>query len=638
MRSAVDSVVSSPAAASPPPAKRSRTGDLTPAQWTTILELCSAKGAKIKQIATNYGIPAATLFDRLKKQCTAASHSIVGRPLTLGREGDAKLGGALKAVAASAAGVSPAILRAYARTAGASKGHPKFKASVSWWRGMRKRHHLTLQKGTQLSRSRVHKCSEKSVMSWFMTFAATLSAVAATHIFNVDETYVNPEDMTLRYIIVPKGSGHKAQTLTPAKDGHHGIIIAGNAAGDIMPIVGIFPEKNNKKANLLEGCPTGTVIKTGNGWVTAEAWRAWCAIFCSHVRDTLKMPAEETVVLIADGCGAHLDLEARILLHHAKINLILLPPGCTHVLQPLDVGFFGPLKARVRRLLRTHNLASSKTPFARRVMWLVQTAIDELVAGPVNPLVVAFKTTGLHPLNSDAIPKDKFAPAASALGAAAAFTPEDAAAVSAEVVAMVMEKLTPETHEKARAYIKRANPSTPLLSLLTGEQSIRQTVAAYVEKASAKEARDASRTIAPTAAKPKARRAAKAAGGAGAPVEDEDMAGGRAVTVEELNAATAAFNTAARELQAAEEDENVPPEHKAALEATADHLRGKMGALRRAAAGRSARSKRASKLKERPAYEAEDAGEDGDGAYEQPVGGRKRCRREMAAREAEDGL
>lgn len=55
--------------------------------------------------------------------------------------------------------------------------------------------------------------------------------------------------------------------------------------------------------------------------------------------------AKTTVILYVDGHKSHETLEAIELCIEHKIILDLLPPHTTHILQPLDVGYFKPFKA-----------------------------------------------------------------------------------------------------------------------------------------------------------------------------------------------------------------------------------------------------------------------------------------------------
>jgi hypothetical protein len=49
-------------------------------------------------------------------------------------------------------------------------------------------------------------------------------------------------------------------------------------------------------------------------------------------------------LLIMDGRGSHISARFISFCIDSAVDLLLLPPHCPHVLQPVDVGVFSPLK------------------------------------------------------------------------------------------------------------------------------------------------------------------------------------------------------------------------------------------------------------------------------------------------------
>jgi hypothetical protein len=64
-------------------------------------------------------------------------------------------------------------------------------------------------------------------------------------------------------------------------------------------------------------------------------------VFLCHIRT---IPKEEVKVLVGDNLAAHLSPVVTNLCEEHNIRFIFLPENSTHLLQPLDVGVFGPLK------------------------------------------------------------------------------------------------------------------------------------------------------------------------------------------------------------------------------------------------------------------------------------------------------
>ena len=62
------------------------------------------------------------------------------------------------------------------------------------------------------------------------------------------------------------------------------------------------------------------------------------------------------MLLIFDGHHSHISLELIELARENNIHLLCLPPHTTHLLQPLDVGVFGPLKQAWKKILKEHQI------------------------------------------------------------------------------------------------------------------------------------------------------------------------------------------------------------------------------------------------------------------------------------------
>ena len=55
-------------------------------------------------------------------------------------------------------------------------------------------------------------------------------------------------------------------------------------------------------------------------------------------------PGNQLILLIIDGYSSHITGKLIAACISTCIDLLIMPPHCSHVLQPLDVGVFSPLK------------------------------------------------------------------------------------------------------------------------------------------------------------------------------------------------------------------------------------------------------------------------------------------------------
>ena len=89
------------------------------------------------------------------------------------------------------------------------------------------------------------------------------------------------------------------------------------------------------------------------GWVTREIFsNVVRKVFIPGIvklRTELEMPADEPAILFLDGHKAHEDAELLEACKAANIDVVLLHPHSSHVLQPLDVNFFRSWRALMKK-------------------------------------------------------------------------------------------------------------------------------------------------------------------------------------------------------------------------------------------------------------------------------------------------
>ena len=118
-------------------------------------------------------------------------------------------------------------------------------------------------------------------------------------------------------------------------------------------------------------------------------------------------------MLIIDGHGSHLTLDVIDKAREMNVELFCLPLHTTHVIQPLDVACYAPLKShfsritdkiQVLRLGVTTNVTICKTEFSA----VFKLAFDETFT-PMK-CKSAFAACGIHPFNLYAIDMKRLMP------------------------------------------------------------------------------------------------------------------------------------------------------------------------------------------------------------------------------------
>ena len=207
-------------------------------------------------------------------------------------------------------------------------------------------------------------------------------------------------------------SGEKDKTVT--------VICATNAVGTYVPSMFIFPRKRMVES-LMHNAPTGALGHcTESGWTDEQSFLKWL----KHFTTTAKPSKEEKHVIILDGHHSHKTLEA---VEYAQLNgieLLTLPPHCTHRMQPLDRAFFKPLKNAYNAAADTWLIAN----YGKRISFydvaeIFATAYNKTAT--VEKSVNGFRACRLWPYNDAVFSDEDFAAADALDGGLGTLCPEN---------------------------------------------------------------------------------------------------------------------------------------------------------------------------------------------------------------------
>ena len=171
-------------------------------------------------------------------------------------------------------------------------------------------------------------------------------------------------------------------------------------------------------------------ICTPKGWMDSDAFLFWI----EHVLhpELVLLETEFPFILTVDGFSGHKSEIIAETCLNLQIILVLLPPNTTHVLQPLDNGFFGPIKRCWNKLIskqKEHNpqFELSNNNFLEMLNILYTTSFDKQYA------ITAFRKTGIFPWDQSQINKKKI------LGLECAETGETVSAGAFESIPEIMQ-------------------------------------------------------------------------------------------------------------------------------------------------------------------------------------------------------
>ncbi len=148
--------------------------------------------------------------------------------------------------------------------------------------------------------------------------------------------------------------------------------------------------------SLNRNGPTGAVYTaTKSGWFEAWSFADWFKkVFLPVAR---RLPGKK--VLVGDNLSSHISVEVIDLCGQHDIEFVCLPPNATHLMQPLDVGLFAPMKQAWRNQLQQY---SAKDPTAKLLQKSEFPRMLKELISVLNPQEVmpnAFERCGLFPLD-----------------------------------------------------------------------------------------------------------------------------------------------------------------------------------------------------------------------------------------------
>lgn len=214
--------------------------------------------------------------------------------------------------------------------------------------------------------------------------------------YNADETGFPFQDET--NVILTDSSHQMPYKITSPSKTTITALICISAGGEVMPPFVLYPGKSVESFNTMDLPPNSEVACTDKGWMSKETFFHWVKSVFFKILPALEIRGK--VVLILDHTS-HINYETSKFCKENGIVLFCLPPHTTHVLKPLDIGYFGPFKKFWRKSVSSFTNKSG-SPIDKDTFAKVFTQAY-LQAANMKTCINAFRATGLFPLNPEAI-------------------------------------------------------------------------------------------------------------------------------------------------------------------------------------------------------------------------------------------
>ena len=317
----------------------------------------------MRSVARKYGIPHSTLHDHLEGKFEKVGR---GGPTVLTAAEERQIVQACIALADMGFGVTrelvAKIVHDYVQENGIANPFTDGVPGRDWWQRFLKRWpSLSERKPQHLSKKRAEAGHEDIINGWFDRLERLFKTVdldssdpaIANRLWNCDETAFSMSASASKLLVrrgtravheIGGGSGREYTTVH----------CAGSASGERLPPFLLYKGKNLYK-RWTENGPVGALYGVNeSGWMDAEVFLSWfCKLF---LRAVGHLTESGPVILFLDGHHSHISLE---LIRKARANNVILqclPPNTTHLLQPLDVGVFAPVKSAWKSILKRYKL------------------------------------------------------------------------------------------------------------------------------------------------------------------------------------------------------------------------------------------------------------------------------------------
>lgn len=270
-------------------------------------------------------------------------------------------------------------------------------AGNDWFTAFLKRNpNLALRSPEATSLSRATSFNRTNVEQFFTKYKEILQRyhLTASRIWNVDETGVTTVQKPKKMIVAQRGSKQVGAVTSAERGVLVTVAAAANALGNHIPCMFVFPRIRYSDIFIKNGRPKAIGAGNSSGWMSETEFLIFLDHFIKHVKPT----KDDPVLLFLDNHHSHVNVAV---INKAKENYVILlsfPPHCSHKLQPLDVGVYGPLKNYVARLQTNWMINNpGKTMTIYDLPGIVREAFP--LAFTPNNIVHSFTKAGIWPCN-----------------------------------------------------------------------------------------------------------------------------------------------------------------------------------------------------------------------------------------------
>ena len=356
-----------------------------------------AEGKSVRKAHLDWGVPRSTLQDRIDGRVSQKEAQEPYQRLSMVQE--QRLTDWV--LVQEALGLNPTHtqIRVFAGRILAAKGDA-IPLGKRWMAGfMRRNPVLKTKKQFQIDSARVNGATSDIIKAWFQKLEIpAIKAIQAENRWNMDEAGIM-EGQGGNGLVVGSAQKRFIQKKQPGSKAWTSFIECISATGvALLPLV-MFKGKSVQQQwfpTALREFKGWKFTATENGWTSNATALEWLQkVF---IPQTAPRDPSEARLLILDGHGSHETTEFMWECYSNNIHLLFLPPHTSHVLQPLDLSVFSPLKTAYRRRLNFLSFLTDSTPIGKRNFLICYSRAREVSLTAFN-IKAGWKASGLWPIN-----------------------------------------------------------------------------------------------------------------------------------------------------------------------------------------------------------------------------------------------
>lgn len=272
----------------------------------------------------------------------------------------------------------------------------------SWFERFKKRHkNIHVVQGRSVSSLRVKAATPEQIKRFFRKFdlAVREHQIALENIYNYDECgYIMGKSKSSK-VAVPS---YKKRTYVQSTEGRDSctVIESVSMSGESLTPTIIFKGGSLRSGWFDDDAPRWFYATSKNGYTTNRLSCFWLKeVFIPHIK---KKKIEGKCMLIMDCHRSHTQENFQKTCEENNIIPMYLPPHSTHILQPLDLGVFGPTKSKYKSKLRNLAKLLGTDPVKQR-LFISNYYEARNIKMTKERIVRSWETAGLNPEDPDKV-------------------------------------------------------------------------------------------------------------------------------------------------------------------------------------------------------------------------------------------